>query len=209
MKNFSEELFLKVPVVGILRGYSKAEVLEIVKVYHQEGYTNVEITMNTPNVEELISAVSEQFDGKLNVGAGTVTTIEEVDKVKAAGAQFIVSPIVDISVIEYCVKIGMPIFPGAYSPTEIYSAAKAGARMVKVFPASTLGHKYIKDVLAPLDYLELMPTGGVTTENASAYLEAGAKAFGMGGFLFKDTFIKNKDWAGLAAHLRAFKKVLP
>lgn len=207
MTAFSESLFTRVPVVGILRGYSKEQVLKIVKIYAATGYTNIEITMNTPNVLEIIAEVSKQFSGRLNIGAGTVTTIKEVGLVHKAGAQFMVSPVVDENVIAHCVAKGLPIFPGAYSPTEIFKAAKAGARMVKVFPASTLGPKYIKDVLAPLDHLELMPTGGVTTTNVPKYIDAGAKAFGMGGFLFKDELIKKEDWNGLEQHLLEFKQL--
>ncbi len=209
MTTFSESLFLKVPVVGILRGYHKEQVLKIVEIYEAVGYTNVEITMNTPDVLGIIAAVAQQFSGRLNIGAGTITTLEEVDLAHKAGAQFMVSPVVDERVITHCVKKGLPIFPGAYSPTEIFNAAKAGARMVKVFPASTLGPKYIKDVLAPLNDLELMPTGGVTTANVPEYLKAGAKAFGMGGFLFNDALIEKEDWEGLERHLKEFKRLFP
>lgn len=208
MKAFSEALFLKVPVVGILRGYNKNEVLKIIEVYCKAGYTNIEITMNTPNAIEIIKEVAKQFKGKLNVGAGTVLNINEVENVISAGGQFIVSPVVDVDVIKHCVSKGIPIFPGAYSPTEIYQAAQLGARMVKVFPATTLGPTYIKDVLGPLDTLELMPTGGVDFGNVAAFIKAGAKAFGMGGNLFKKDFILAQDWKSLENHLLEFKSKL-
>ncbi|MGB5320594.1 bifunctional 4-hydroxy-2-oxoglutarate aldolase/2-dehydro-3-deoxy-phosphogluconate aldolase, partial [Eudoraea sp.] len=96
----------------------------------------------------------------------------------------------------------------AYTPSEIYACWKAGARMVKVFPASALSPSYIKDVMAPLNDLELMPTGGVTKDNLKAYLNAGAKAFGMGGYLFDRAIIEKKDWQGLAGQLRTFKMAL-
>jgi len=206
MNKFSEDLFLKSPFVGILRGYPKEVVLPIAETFIQEGFTNLEITMNTPNATEIIAAVLEKYEGQLNVGAGTVLTKNEVNKVLSVGGQFIVSPVVDLSIIEYCKSKEVPIFPGAYSPTEIYQAAKAGARMVKVFPARGLGPTYIKDVLAPLDDLELMPTGGVNLDNIEAFLAAGAKAFGMGGNLFNPSLIEKKDWEGLALHFRQFKK---
>ena len=208
MHKFSETLFLKSPFVGILRGYTEEEVLNIVAVYLQEGFSNIEITMNTPNVISIIRALVDKYPKQLNVGAGTVLSTKEVDQVLLAGGQFIVSPIVDIAVIEYCKNKDIPIFPGAYSPTEIHQAWKAGARMVKVFPARNLGPNYIKDVLAPLDNLELMPTGGVGLNNIQPYLAAGAKAFGMGGNLFDKNLIKNKDWNGLAAHFRQFKELV-
>lgn len=208
MYRFSEDLFKKVPVVGILRGYTLEEVLAIVKVYYQEGFTNIEITMNTESAAKIINEVLKQYTGKLNVGAGTVLSKNDVDEAIKAGAQFIVTPVTDPSLIKYCINRSIPVFPGAYTPSEIYACWKAGARMVKVFPASALSPSYIKDVLAPLNNLELMPTGGVTKDNVKAYLDSGAMAFGMGGYLFQQGFIKNKDWKGLGFHLRAFKEEL-
>ncbi|MEM6966612.1 MAG: bifunctional 4-hydroxy-2-oxoglutarate aldolase/2-dehydro-3-deoxy-phosphogluconate aldolase [Bacteroidota bacterium] len=207
MTPFSDSLFLKIPIIGILRGYSKEQVLKIAKVYHSVGFTNIEITMNTPNVLEIIEALAKKYEGQLNVGAGTVLSKEEVDEVVARGGQFIVSPVVDVEVIRYCGSKGIPIFPGAYSPSEIYVAWKEGARMVKVFPARNLGVDYIRDVLAPLDDLELLPTGGVTLENIQQYLRAGAKGFGLGGNLFNHQMIQDKNWEALAGHFEAFKKL--
>jgi 2-dehydro-3-deoxyphosphogluconate aldolase/(4S)-4-hydroxy-2-oxoglutarate aldolase len=208
MPVFSETLFQKTPVIGILRGYSKAATLKIVDAYYKAGFTNIEITMNTPDVEAIIEAVVAQFSGKLNIGAGTICTRKELEAVLAAGAQFIVSPILNLELMDACRAQSIPIFPGAYTPTEIYTAWQAGARMVKVFPASLLGPKYIKEVLAPLDQLELMPTGGVNFENIVAYRQAGAKAFGMGSLLFNKKLIEAGDWEGLEVELRKVKERL-
>lgn len=208
MHTFSETLFLKVPVIGILRGYSQTQILKIVETYHQEGFTNIEITMNTPDAPQIIKGVSAKYRGKMNVGAGTVLTKADADTVIDAGAQFIVSPVADIPLIEHCVARSVPIFPGASTPTEIHAAWRAGARMVKVFPARSLGPAYIRDVLAPLDPIELMPTGGVTLSNMGEFLQAGAKAFGMGNELFDTAMIEQEDWDGLALHLSKFKKYL-
>ncbi|MGB5170584.1 MAG: bifunctional 4-hydroxy-2-oxoglutarate aldolase/2-dehydro-3-deoxy-phosphogluconate aldolase, partial [Eudoraea sp.] len=152
--------------------------------------------------------VLKHYTGKLNVGAGTVLSKNDVDEAIKAGAQFIVTPVTDPSLIKYCINRSIPVFPGAYTPSEIYACWKAGARMVKVFPASALSPSYIKDVMAPLNDLELMPTGGVTKDNLKAYLNAGAKAFGMGGYLFDRAIIEKKDWQGLAGQLRTFKMAL-
>ncbi|MEM0994517.1 MAG: bifunctional 4-hydroxy-2-oxoglutarate aldolase/2-dehydro-3-deoxy-phosphogluconate aldolase, partial [Bacteroidota bacterium] len=137
-----------------------------------------------------------------------VLSIAEVDAVLAAGGQFIVSPVTDIAVIRHCKVKNIPIFPGAYTPTEIYQAWRAGASMVKVFPARDLGPNYIADVLAPLDEMQLMPTGGVTKENIATYLKAGAKAFGMGGYLFNQQLIEAADWGKLRTHFDDFKRLL-
>jgi len=125
-----------------------------------------------------------------------------------AGAQFIVSPITDISLIVACKELDVPVFPGAFSPTEIYNAWKAGARMVKLFPASQFGPKYVKEVLAPLDSIEIMPTGGVNLDNIASYKKNGAKAFGMGGLLFNKELILQEDWNGLKDHLIKVKAAL-
>ncbi len=208
MSQFSEKLFQAVPIVGILRGYPKATTLNIVDAYYQAGFTTIEITMNTPQVAEIISAITAKYNGKLNVGAGTVCNEAELDIALAAGAQFIVSPIVDISLIKKCKSLGIPVFPGAFTPTEIYQAWTAGARMVKLFPANTLGPKYVKNVLAPLNDIEIMPTGGVSLENIEAYKKMGAKAFGMGGLLFDKGLIAAEDWDGLKKKLTVVKAAI-
>lgn len=208
MSQFSEKLFQAVPIVGILRGYEKAITLNIVDAYYQAGFTTIEITMNTPHVAEIISAISTKYKGKLNVGAGTVCNEAELDIALAAGAQFIVSPIVDISLIKKCKTLNIPVFPGAFTPTEIYQAWTAGARMVKLFPANTLGPKYVKDVLAPLNQIEIMPTGGVSLENIDRYKKMGAKAFGMGGLLFDKALIAAENWDGLREKLIAVKAAI-
>ncbi|RPD99112.1 hypothetical protein EGM88_04485 [Aureibaculum marinum] len=102
----------------------------------------------------------------------------------------------------------MPIFPGAFSPTEIHNAWKWGAKMVKVFPSANMAPSYLKNVSALLDFIDLMPTGGVSLENILEFRKAGAKAFGMGGLLFDSELIKNKDWEGLGQHFNKFQQLL-
>lgn len=208
MSQFSEKLFQAVPIVGILRGYAKATTLSIVDAYYQAGFTTIEITMNTPQVAEIIAAINEKYQGKLNVGAGTVCNDAELDIALAAGAQFIVCPITDISLIEKCKALNIPIFPGAFTPTEIYKAWTAGARMVKLFPANMLGPKYVKEVLSPLNNIEIMPTGGVNLENIEIYKKMGAKAFGVGGLLFDKHLIAAADWDGLKKKMIAVKAAI-
>jgi len=202
MNQFSEKLFQAVPIVGILRGYSMETTLNIVDAYYKAGFTTIEITMNTPNVTTIIQTLVAKYGDQLNVGAGTVCNDSELAAVLKAGAGFIVSPIVDVALIKKCKTLGVPVFPGAFTPTEIYRAWSAGARMVKLFPGNTLGPKYLKDVLAPLDQIKIMPTGGVSLDNIAAYKAAGAKAFGMGGLLFHKALIEAGDWKGLTKHLK-------
>jgi 2-dehydro-3-deoxyphosphogluconate aldolase/(4S)-4-hydroxy-2-oxoglutarate aldolase len=159
--------------------------------------------MNSTGAEEMIRHLSENYPS-LNIGAGTVCDKNDLKRAVKAGASFVVTPVVDEKVIKKCVKWGIPIFPGAFSPLEIYTASKYGATGVKVFPANHLGPSYIKDVLAPFQYLKLYPTGGVNLENISAYFKAGAKGLGMGGTLFLASLLETKDYENLGLH---FEKV--
>ena len=207
-KKFSWELFQKAPIVGIVRNLSMEVVKEILPVYRAAGLTTIEITMNTPGATDIISyARSKEAEG-LNIGAGTVCTLEDLEKALDAGAQFIVTPILDKKVVKTCVKRKIPVFPGAYTPSEIYKAWALGAPVVKVFPATVLGPEYIKDVLGPLDQLKLLPTGGVGLENMDQFLKAGAAGLGIGGQLFDKKLILDKNWDGLLAHFKSYVEKL-
>jgi 2-dehydro-3-deoxyphosphogluconate aldolase/(4S)-4-hydroxy-2-oxoglutarate aldolase len=204
MKNeFKADKFDEMPVIGILRNVPLPEIEAILPYYIKAGFTNLEVTMNSNGAEETIRHLSENFPS-LNIGAGTVCDKNDLKRAVKAGASFIVTPVVDEKVIKKCVKWGIPIFPGAFSPLEIYSASKYGATGVKVFPANHLGPSYIKDVLAPFQHLKLYPTGGVNLENISAYFKAGAKGLGMGGTLFLASLLETKEYENLGLH---FEKV--
>ncbi|PJJ84542.1 bifunctional 4-hydroxy-2-oxoglutarate aldolase/2-dehydro-3-deoxy-phosphogluconate aldolase [Mucilaginibacter auburnensis] len=203
-QSFSEELFLKVPIIGIVRGMPFNTIKNILSVYADAGLTTIEITMNTNGATEMIKFIAENFGDKLNVGAGTVCNINELNAALNAGAQFIVTPVVNQNVIESCVKKDVPIFPGAFTPTEIYNAWEMGAYMVKVFPATMMGPAYIKEVKAPLNKIKLAPTGGITLKNIDDYKKAGADGYGMAGALFDKNLIEQENWSGLKAHLQQF-----
>ncbi len=204
MKNeFKADKFDEMPVIGILRNVPLPDIEAILPFYIKAGFTNLEVTMNSNGAEETIRHLSENYPS-LNIGAGTVCDKNDLKRAVKAGASFIVTPVVDEKVIKKCVKWGIPIFPGAFSPLEIYTASKYGATGVKVFPANHLGPAYIKDVLAPFQYLKLYPTGGVNMENISAYFKAGAKGLGMGGTLFLAPLLETKDYENLGLH---FEKV--
>jgi 2-dehydro-3-deoxyphosphogluconate aldolase / (4S)-4-hydroxy-2-oxoglutarate aldolase len=197
---FAWEKFLMLPVIGIIRQIAMEDVKQILPRYYEAGLNTVEITLNTDNAEDMIRYASEQFRGRLNIGAGTVCTLGDLRKALNAGAQFIVSPILDEEVITFCVKRKVPVFPGAYSPNEIYKAWNLGASMVKVFPASSLGPKYIHEVKGPLNQIKLIPTGGINIDNCVEFLNAGADALGIGGELFDKKTISEENWDALSAH---------
>ena len=202
--SFSHPLFRQVPVVGILRGLTADQIAPVVTAARDGGLTNLEITMNTPGAVDQIRAALKIAGSALNIGAGTVTNLDLLDAALAAGASFIVTPIVGTRVIERCVKLGVPIFPGAFSPTEIFKAWELGATMVKVFPAETLGPGFIKNVKAPCPQLRLMPTGGVDLTTLEAYKKAGADAYGVGSPLFRPERLAAADWPWLQQQCAQF-----
>lgn len=203
---FSWQLFERVPIVGILRNIAFEDFKEVFKVCQKAGLTNLEITMNTPNVEEMISYAFENSEGLMNVGAGTVCTDEELERALNAGSQFIVTPILSKEVIETCVAANVPVFPGAYTPTEIYQAWTWGAKVVKVFPATALGPSFIKDLKGPLNQIKLLPTGGVSLDNIQDFKAAGAAGYGIGGQLFDKKLIADKNWNALQERIEKYIK---
>ena len=202
-RHYKQVLFDKMPVVGIVRNVPLNVIEAILPYYKKAGFTTLEITMNSENVCEIISRLSED-NPDMNIGAGTVCTMADLKKALDAGASFIVTPVLDKEVVNQCIKENIPIFPGAYTPLEIYTADKLGATAVKIFPATQLGPGYVKDVLAPLPNLKLLPTGGVSVDNIASFFKVGAIGVGMGSSLFDKTLIASKDYDGLFQH---FKKI--
>lgn len=205
-QTFSWELFNKMPLIGIIRNLSIEDIKYAMEVFAEAGFTNVEVTLNTKNATEAIAYMAQQYAGKINIGAGTVCTLNDLEMAVDAGAQFIVSPIIKKEVIVKSVAMGIPIFPGAFTPTEIYEAWELGAPMVKVYPAGSLGPEYITSVLSPLNAIKLLPTGGVNVSNAKAFMKAGAYGLGVGGELFNKKIIASRDKNNLLAHFDLFKK---
>ena len=194
--SFNDALFRQMPVVGILRFFPREHVEKLVPAVLAGGVCNLEVTMNSAGAEDLIRVAHELVGDRGNIGAGTVTTLDELHRALGAGASFIVTPILVPEVIRACVALGVPVMPGAMTPTEIFTAWELGATLVKVFPADSLGPGFIKAVKAPLPQIRLMPTGGVTAETLPAFQQAGADAFGVGGPLFdpRQAAAGNWDW---------------
>ena len=201
---FSWQKFSAVPVIGIVRNLTFDEIKKILPVYFSAGLTTIEITMNTLSAEKIIHYAMDHFSGRLNIGAGTVYNKKDLKKALSAGAQFIVTPVLNKKVIESAVKAEIPIFAGAFSPTEIYQAWKLGASMVKVYPATLLGPGYIKDIKAPLGQIKLLPTGGINKENLGSFIKAGAEGLGVGSQLFDKEYIKAENWDALKVRFEGF-----
>ncbi|WP_281613069.1 bifunctional 4-hydroxy-2-oxoglutarate aldolase/2-dehydro-3-deoxy-phosphogluconate aldolase [Flammeovirga sp. SubArs3] len=205
---FSWEAFEAAPVVGILRGVTVDTLNRIIPVYQKAGFSTIEITMNTEGATDLIAQLRDEYPS-LNVGAGTVCSMDDLEKALMAGAQFIVTPILNEEVIIKCKEIGVPSFVGALTPTEIYNAWTLGAAAVKVFPCSQFGVGYIKDVLAPLNTIKLLPTGGVTKDNIADFFKVGAIGVGMGGSLFPKPLMEEGKEEELMHYLISLKKEIP
>lgn len=202
---FSWENYKKTPVIGILRGFDIEIVKPLAQAYTNAGFYTLEVTMNTQGVARMISDLRSSFPN-LNIGAGTVCTLDDFDKAITSGAQFIVTPILNEKVIKQAVKAKIPVFSGAYTPTEIYNAWSLGAAAVKIFPATQLGPSFIKEVMAPLDNVKLLPTGGVSKANIKSFFECGAFGVGMGSSLFDKSLIAQGDFEGLEQHFKNLKE---
>ncbi|NME69622.1 bifunctional 4-hydroxy-2-oxoglutarate aldolase/2-dehydro-3-deoxy-phosphogluconate aldolase [Flammeovirga aprica] len=177
---FSSSAFERAPIMGVLRGVDWDTLKRILPLYEEAGFTTLEITMNTPKAEVLIHNAIQNFPN-LNIGAGTVCNVQDLQKAIHAGANFIVTPILNEALFEKCKTSNTPIFPGAFTPSEIYRAWELGAKAVKVFPCSQMGPKYIKDIKAPLDEIPLLPMGGINQDNLFEYFKLGVYGVGMGG----------------------------
>ncbi|EAQ78510.1 bifunctional 4-hydroxy-2-oxoglutarate aldolase/2-dehydro-3-deoxy-phosphogluconate aldolase [Blastopirellula marina] len=191
---FDWERFQKLPLVGILRGFDLAASQQAVRSAAAGGLTTVEITLNSPAATSQIERLRHEFGDRVNVGAGTVCTVEDARLAIQCGATFIVTPIVDGDVIQVCRDADVPAFVGAMTPSEVFQAWKLGAAIVKIFPADALGPTYLQSLRGPLPQISLMPTGGVTVESLASFHRAGAIAFGIGGPLFDAQRIAAQDW---------------
>jgi len=168
------------------------------------GVGAVEITLTTPGALDTIAelATDKGLKGCM-IGAGTVLDVKAARDVIARGARFVVSPAFDRFVVRYCRDHHVPCLPGAFTPTELHDAWRAGATAVKLFPASTLGPRYLTEVLAPMPFLRVVPSGGVSLENAVEWIRAGAAAVSIGSALVSAALVKDESWAVLTARARA------
>ena len=167
-------------VVAVVRSDDPSRLVQVAEALNAGGIDIFEVTMSVPGALDVMRQVSERFGTEIVVGAGTVLDGETARAAILAGAEFIVSPTLSQDVITVARRYGKVVVPGALTPTEILTAWEAGADIVKVFPARQGGPRYLKDMLAPLPQLRLMPTGGVSLENAVEYVRAGAVAVGIG-----------------------------
>ncbi|MBS3813423.1 bifunctional 4-hydroxy-2-oxoglutarate aldolase/2-dehydro-3-deoxy-phosphogluconate aldolase [Candidatus Bipolaricaulota bacterium] len=184
-----------------MRAKSPEKLLRAARAIKEGGVFCIEVSMTTPNALQVISEVSKELD-EVVIGAGTVLDPETARTVILAGAEYIVSPTLDVKTVETARRYDRLVAPGAFTPTEILRAWEAGADVVKVFPASRLGPKFISDVKAPLPQLSLMPTGGVNVENAAEFIRAGADLICAGSALLDKEAMGRGDYSVLTKNAR-------
>jgi len=189
-------------VVAVIRLKDPAKLRAVVDALAEGGVRALEVTMTVPGAVDLIRALAPTMPAGFLLGAGTITDAEMAKAVIDAGARYVVSPVFRRAVIAACHERGVPVMPGCFSPTEILDAHDAGADIIKVFPATMLGPQFLKDVRAPLPQVKLMPTGGVTLDNAGDWIRAGAVAVGVGSALVDAKAIDAGRFEVIAANAR-------
>lgn len=180
-------------VVAIIRSRDSSRLVDVAEALVAGGVDVMEVTFTVPRAPRALEQVADRLGGKILLGAGTVLDVATARTALLAGAEFIVSPVVNLEVIACCRRYSKLSMPGALTPTEILTAWEAGADVVKVFPSEITGPAYLKAVRAPLPQVRLMPTGGVNLETAADYLRAGACALGVGGSLVESKAIAAGD----------------
>ena len=189
-------------IIAIVRGVDEDQAIKIAHALYEGGVTMVEVTFNQKNPDtwvntcNAIRTIDKTFEGKMLVGAGTVTSCELVQMAADAGAKYIISPDADIEVIKKTRELGLVSLPGAYTPTEAKQAYLAGADMVKLFPCVGDAPAYLKAICAPFNHIKFLAVGGVNADNAAAFIKAGAVGVGVGGCLV------NKAWADAGEYWR-------
>ena len=184
-------------VVAVIRLQDPTRLRAVVDALAAGGIRALEVTMTVPGAIGLIGEIAPTLPDGFLIGAGTVLEADTGRRAIEAGAQFIVSPILRPAVIDEAHRFECPAMPGCCSPTEIQQAREAGADVVKVFPATSLGPSFFRDVRGPLPHVKLMPTGGVSIENADEWIRAGAVAVGVGSALLDPRAIAAGDYASI------------
>lgn len=190
-------------VVAVVRLDDLSKAVELTKALVAGGIASVEFTFTNPRAAEVITTVREAVGNTAFIGAGTVLDAETARIAILAGAEYVVTPSFRPETIQMCRRYSIPTVIGAFTPTEILSAWESGADFIKIHPASLGGPKYFKDVLAPFPHIKLIPSGGVTLENAADFIKAGAVAVALGSALVDPKAIDSGDWPAITARAKS------
>ncbi|MEB3339226.1 bifunctional 4-hydroxy-2-oxoglutarate aldolase/2-dehydro-3-deoxy-phosphogluconate aldolase [Okeania sp.] len=198
----------KNPIIAVIRTSKMELAQQMAKAVAAGGIRIIEITWNTDRAIELITLLRSELPN-CTIGTGTLLTLEDLQKAVKIGCEFLFTPHTNYAMIQTAKIAGVPIIPGALSPTEIVTAWQTGATCVKVYPISAVGYaNYIKSLQGPLGNIPLIPTGGVTLENAKEFIDAGAIAVGLSGKLFPKNLIITEDWEAIAQQAKLLVKQL-
>lgn len=195
--------FKELPIMGIVRGAGLGVIEQLTETVISSGLKTIEITMNTSSASKVLRKMVDTARGRLTVGAGTVITVDELKLALDAGATFIVSPTLIPDVAKYCVKNRIPVFPGALTPQEIYNAWRAGATMVKVFPAKFFGPDYFSQIKGPFNDIELLAASGITPDNIKSFFSCGASAVAFGGSIFRKDLLETGNFSKVSEYIKA------
>jgi 2-dehydro-3-deoxyphosphogluconate aldolase/(4S)-4-hydroxy-2-oxoglutarate aldolase len=196
-------------LIPVIRVSTAEEAMDVADAIKEGGVSFIEITMSVQGAIDVIKELAQKYKDEIVIGAGTILDPETGRAALLAGAQFIVSPTLNLDLIQLAHRYSALVIPGAMTPTEILAAWNAGADMVKVFPAAQLGGpEYIKAIRGPLPQIQLVPTGGVNLQNAGAFIKAGAIALGVGGELVDKKAMKEKKFHIITENTHAFLKTI-
>lgn len=193
-------------LVVVARAAAATDYARVLDVLIEAGVRSVELTLSTPGTIETLPALLERYDDVADIGVGTITEATQLTRAVDAGARYLVTPITSPALVTQAVAAGVPIVPGGLTPSELYASWAAGASAVKVFPAGQVSADYVKDLRGPFPGIEIVPSGGVDLEGASAWLRAGAAAVSVGGPLLGDA-LRGGDLDALRARAEAFVAV--
>jgi 2-dehydro-3-deoxyphosphogluconate aldolase/(4S)-4-hydroxy-2-oxoglutarate aldolase len=193
---------LAAKAIAVIRMTDAAKLAKAAAALREGGITALEVTMTVPGAVEIIRIMARDKEPGMLIGAGTVLDAGTASDVIAAGADFVVSPVMDMDMVRACREAEVLVVPGAFTPTEIVAAWRTGADLVKVFPVTSLGPQFFRDLRGPLPHIRLMPTGGVTLENAREFIAAGACCVGIGSALLDRKTIDADDWEALESRAR-------
>ncbi len=199
---------LECGLAAVVRGQSDEQILKAIEAALEGGVNVIEVTFTVPNPLQIIEAVAARVSDDVILGAGTVLTPEMAASAVDAGAQFIVSPSTNVATIYMAKERGVPVFPGALTPTEVITAWQAGGDIIKIFPANVMGPSYFKDLHGPFPEIPFMPTGGVDLTTARSWLESGAVALGVGGALIDKKLMAEGDYAEITRRAREFRRIV-
>lgn len=200
-------------IICICRRIYGEELRKLAQAMYDGGIRLMEVTFDQADPDccqktgQAIRMVDEEFGGRMQFGAGTVLTREQVDAARDAGAKYIISPNTDEEIIRYTKQLGLVSIPGAMTPSEILAAHDAGADFVKLFPTVYLGLPYLKDIKGPINHVKLLGTGGLTEENLKDYLDMGMAGAGISGRLVDPELRKKNDYAALSRRAAAFMAI--